>query len=93
MGVCLSELVTVCCCYDIVFVLLAGTLKLDISPCPSEVKNSLTAELYKVDPYPDNRIRPIKEIVEFPVRDILEPYTTYRSCTVMLEVFIVYQTF
>ena len=75
------------------FVLLAGTLKLDISPCPSEVKNSLTAELYKVDPYPDNRIRPVKEIVEFPVRDILEPYTTYRSRMLMLEVFIVYQSF
>jgi len=58
--------------------LLAGTLKLDISPCPAEVKNCLTAELYKVDPYPDNHIRPIKEIVEFPIHDILEPYTTYR---------------
>jgi len=61
-------------------VMLAGTLKLDISPCPSEMKNSLTPELYRVDPYPDNNLRPIKEIVEFPVRDVLEPYTTYRSC-------------
>jgi len=59
----------------------AGTLKLDISPCPPDVKNCLTPELYKVDPYPDNHVRPIKEIVEFPVRDILEPYTTYRSDT------------
>ena len=58
-----------------------GTLKLDISPCPSEVKNCLTAELYKVDPYPDNHIRPIKEIIEFPIHDILEPYTTYRYHT------------
>jgi len=71
----------------------AGTLKLDISPCPPEVKNCLTPELYRVDPYPDNRIRPIKEIVEFPVRDILEPYTTYRSCTFLLELMIINQNY
>jgi len=66
---------------------------LDISPCPPEVKNCLTPELYRVDPYPDNRIRPIKEIVEFPVRDILEPYTTYRSCTFLLELIIINQNY
>ena len=59
---------------------------MDISPCSLEVKNCLTAELYKVDPYPDNQMRPVKEIVEFPVHDILEPYTTYRYCALTIVV-------
>jgi len=63
-----------------------GTLKLDISPCPTEVKNCLTPELYKVDPYIDSKVRPIKEVVEFPIRDILEPYTTYRCYVLMIAV-------
>ena len=56
----------------------AGTLKLDISPCPAEPKYCLTPELYRIDPYPDDKGRPTKEIVEFPQRDIYKPHTTYR---------------
>ena len=56
----------------------AGTLKLDISPCPAEPKYCLTPELYRIDPYPDDKGRPTKEIVEFPQRDIYKPYATYR---------------
>ena len=38
----------------------------------------MTAELYKIDPYPEDNYRPVKEIVEFPIREIYEPFTTYR---------------
>lgn len=31
---------------------IAGTLKLDISPCPDEHKYSLTPDLEKLSPYP-----------------------------------------
>jgi dedicator of cytokinesis protein 6/7/8 len=57
---------------------IAGMLKLDVSPCPPELKNCLTAELYKIDPYPDDNYRPTKEVVEFPIKEIYEPFTTYR---------------
>lgn len=47
---------------------IPATLKLDISPCPSDVKNCLTTELYKVHPYLDDKSRPIKEQLEFPIK-------------------------
>ncbi len=57
---------------------IPGTLRLDIAPCPEEPKYCLTPELYKIDPYPDDKGRPIKEIVEFPAKEVYKPYTTYR---------------
>lgn len=54
-------------------------LKLEILPCPVENKYCLTPELYKIDPFPDEKTRPTKEVLEFPTKDIYEPYTTYRS--------------
>lgn len=55
-----------------------GQLKLDVSPCPEDLKYCLTPELYKIDPYPDDKGRPIKEVVEFAPREVYEPFTTYR---------------
>lgn len=60
-------------------VLFLGTLKLEVVPCPTEFKWGLTPELYKIDPYPDEKSRPTKEVLEFPIRDIYEPYSTYRQ--------------
>ena len=60
---------------------LAGSLKLDIAPVADEVRYCLTPELYRVDPYPDDSGRPIKEIVEFPPREIFVPHNIYRSRT------------
>lgn len=57
---------------------LSATLKLDISPCPEEIRYSLTPELMRVDPYPDEKGRPIKEILEFPSREVYVPWTVYR---------------
>lgn len=39
----------------------------------------LTPELYKVEPYPDEKTRPTREILEFPSREIYNPHTVYRN--------------
>ncbi|ELU18915.1 hypothetical protein CAPTEDRAFT_161690 [Capitella teleta] len=58
---------------------IPGSLKFDISPCPEDPKYTLTPELFRVDPYPDDKGRPSKECVEFPVHDIHKPHVTYRN--------------
>nr|XP_014087312.1 dedicator of cytokinesis protein 7 isoform X2 [Bactrocera oleae] len=58
---------------------IPGSIKLEILPCPEEVKNALTPELAKVDPYPEDKTRPIKEILEFPSTAIYNPHYTYRN--------------
>ncbi|KAK3891189.1 hypothetical protein Pcinc_004905 [Petrolisthes cinctipes] len=58
---------------------LPGLLKLDISPVRDNPKYCLTAELARLHPYPDEKCRPIKEVVEFPPRDILVPHYYYRN--------------
>ncbi|KAK7862685.1 hypothetical protein R5R35_000927 [Gryllus longicercus] len=58
---------------------IPGTLKLDISPCPEEYKYSLTPELSKLKPYPDEKGRPTKEILEFPAREVFVPHYSYRN--------------
>ncbi|KAJ8913567.1 hypothetical protein NQ315_017118 [Exocentrus adspersus] len=58
---------------------IPATFKLEISPCPPEVKNCLTTELAKLHPYPDEKIRPLKELLEFPVKELLVPHYTYRN--------------
>uniref|UniRef100_A0A674DWM0 Dedicator of cytokinesis 7 n=1 Tax=Salmo trutta TaxID=8032 RepID=A0A674DWM0_SALTR len=39
----------------------------------------LTPDLQQVKPYPDSRVRPTREILEFPPRDVYVPNTTYRN--------------
>ncbi|XP_063219662.1 dedicator of cytokinesis protein 7 [Bacillus rossius redtenbacheri] len=58
---------------------IPGTLKLDISPCPDELKYCLTPELSRLHPYPDDKGRPTKEILEFPLREVFLPHYTYRN--------------
>lgn len=53
-------------------------LKLDISPAPENPHYCLTPDLLQVKPYPDSRVRPTREILEFPARDVYMPNTTYR---------------
>uniref|UniRef100_A0A663N894 Dedicator of cytokinesis C/D N-terminal domain-containing protein n=1 Tax=Athene cunicularia TaxID=194338 RepID=A0A663N894_ATHCN len=57
---------------------LPGTLKLEISPAPENLGYCLTAELLPVKPFPENRNRPHKEILEFPIREVYVPHTIYR---------------
>uniref|UniRef100_A0A673MD48 Dedicator of cytokinesis protein 7-like n=1 Tax=Sinocyclocheilus rhinocerous TaxID=307959 RepID=A0A673MD48_9TELE len=58
---------------------ITGRLKIDISPAPENPHYCLTPDLLQVMPYPDSRVRPTKEILEFPARDIYVPNTTYRN--------------
>ncbi|GBM83152.1 Dedicator of cytokinesis protein 6 [Araneus ventricosus] len=56
-----------------------GILKLDIAPCPEEPKYCLTPELARLHPYPDEKGRPTKEILELPVKEIYVPHYSYRN--------------
>uniref|UniRef100_A0A8C2KPQ7 Dedicator of cytokinesis 7 n=1 Tax=Cyprinus carpio TaxID=7962 RepID=A0A8C2KPQ7_CYPCA len=58
---------------------ITAQLKIDISPAPENPHYCLTPDLLQVKPYPDSRVRPTKEILEFPARDIYVPNTTYRN--------------
>uniref|UniRef100_A0A8C0AUH5 Dedicator of cytokinesis 7 n=1 Tax=Buteo japonicus TaxID=224669 RepID=A0A8C0AUH5_9AVES len=51
----------------------------DISPAPENPHYCLTPELLQVKLYPDSRVRPTREILEFPARDVYVPNTTYRN--------------
>lgn len=66
-------------CWGFLFVVVSkGTLKLEISPAPENLGYCLTPELLPVKPFPENRNRPHKEILEFPVREVYVPHTIYR---------------
>ncbi|XP_060519679.1 dedicator of cytokinesis protein 7 isoform X2 [Cylas formicarius] len=58
---------------------IPAVFKLEISPCPAEYRNCLTPELVKLHPYADDKGRPTKELLEFPIRDVLVPHYTYRN--------------
>ncbi|POI34176.1 hypothetical protein CIB84_002072, partial [Bambusicola thoracicus] len=58
---------------------LNGTLKLEISPAPENLGYCLTPELLPVKPFPENRSRPHKEILEFPIKEVYVPHTIYRN--------------
>ncbi|XP_060619527.2 dedicator of cytokinesis protein 6 isoform X1 [Anolis sagrei] len=58
---------------------VTAQLKIDISPVPENPHYCLSPELLHVQPYPDLRVRPTKEILEFPVREVYTPHTTYRN--------------
>uniref|UniRef100_A0A8C5FGN7 Dedicator of cytokinesis protein 7-like n=1 Tax=Gadus morhua TaxID=8049 RepID=A0A8C5FGN7_GADMO len=54
-------------------------LKIDISPAPDSPHYCLSPELLHVKPYPDPRVRPTKDVLEFPARYVYTPHTTYRN--------------
>ncbi|XP_065185199.1 dedicator of cytokinesis protein 7-like [Sycon ciliatum] len=58
---------------------IPGTLKLDISVPGERVSNSLTSNLVQVKPYPDHHCRPVREVEEFPSREVFIPYSTYKN--------------
>ncbi|XP_041282880.1 dedicator of cytokinesis protein 8 [Onychostruthus taczanowskii] len=58
---------------------LPGTLKMEISPAPENIGYCLTPELLPVKPFSENRNRPHKEILEFPIREVYVPHTIYRN--------------
>ncbi|XP_063891201.1 dedicator of cytokinesis protein 7 [Helicoverpa armigera] len=58
---------------------IPGTLKIEVSPCPEELKNGLTPELAKLHPYGDDNVRPCKEILSFPTHAPAMPHYQYRN--------------
>ncbi|XP_074836429.1 dedicator of cytokinesis protein 6 isoform X3 [Carettochelys insculpta] len=58
---------------------ITAQLKVDISPVPENPHYCLSPELLHVKPYPDPRVRPTKETLEFPAREVYAPHTTYRN--------------
>uniref|UniRef100_A0A3B3THC4 Dedicator of cytokinesis 6 n=1 Tax=Poecilia latipinna TaxID=48699 RepID=A0A3B3THC4_9TELE len=58
---------------------VTAQLKIDISPAPDSPHYCLSPELLHVKPYPDLRVRPTKEVLEFPARNVYTPHTTYRN--------------
>uniref|UniRef100_A0A803VMK0 Dedicator of cytokinesis 8 n=1 Tax=Ficedula albicollis TaxID=59894 RepID=A0A803VMK0_FICAL len=58
---------------------LPGTLKVEISPAPENIGYCLTPELLPLKPFSENRNRPHKEILEFPIREVYVPHTIYRN--------------
>ncbi|XP_041134364.1 dedicator of cytokinesis protein 7 isoform X3 [Polyodon spathula] len=58
---------------------ITAQLKIDISPAPENPHYCLTPELLQVKPYPDSRVRPTREILEFPAKDVYVPNITYRN--------------
>ncbi|XP_048846353.1 LOW QUALITY PROTEIN: dedicator of cytokinesis protein 7-like [Brienomyrus brachyistius] len=58
---------------------VTAQLKIDISPAPEVPHYCLSPELLHVKPYPDLRVRPTKDVLEFPTRYVYTPYSTYRN--------------
>ncbi|XP_046488292.1 dedicator of cytokinesis protein 7 isoform X2 [Neodiprion pinetum] len=57
---------------------LPGILKLDLSPRPDELPRCLDPDLRRLTPYPDEKSRPFKEILEFPSK-VVSPDLSYRN--------------
>ncbi|KAG8441371.1 hypothetical protein GDO86_006923 [Hymenochirus boettgeri] len=57
---------------------VTAQLKIDVSPAPEMPQFCLSPELWHVKPYPDPRVRPTKEVLEFPPREVYSPHTSYR---------------
>ncbi|XP_055386415.1 dedicator of cytokinesis protein 7 [Condylostylus longicornis] len=58
---------------------IPGSVTVEVSPCPEKIRYALTPELAKIKPYPDDKTRPIKEILEFPATSIYNPHYVYRN--------------
>ncbi|KAG7504915.1 hypothetical protein JOB18_019389 [Solea senegalensis] len=58
---------------------VTAQLKIDISPAPELPHYCLSPELLHIKPYPDLRVRPTKDVQEFPARYVYTPHTAYRN--------------
>ena len=58
---------------------IRGTLKLDISVAPDQMKHCLTPELAKLIPFPDCKTRPTKEIMEIRSKEAFTANYQFRN--------------
>lgn len=61
---------------------IPGSIKLEVAPyADGDVKNALSPELARISPYcmEEKNLRPIKEVLEFPLLPIFNPHYAYRN--------------
>lgn len=58
---------------------IPGTLMMDLSMCCSEPPNVLSPELAPLDLRVDANIRPTKQVLEFPTKDVFAPHSLFRN--------------
>ncbi|KAM4809260.1 dedicator of cytokinesis protein 8 [Rhinophrynus dorsalis] len=58
---------------------IPGVLKLEVSPASEGLSCCLTPDMLPVKPFPEGRTRPIKEVLEFPIKEVYVPHTIYRN--------------
>ncbi|KAL4630060.1 dedicator of cytokinesis protein 8 isoform X3 [Arapaima gigas] len=58
---------------------ITGTIKLDLTPAQDSVPACLSPELIPVKPVGGKSQRPIKEVLEFPSKEVYVPHNIYRN--------------
>ncbi|XP_073967696.1 dedicator of cytokinesis protein 7-like [Choristoneura fumiferana] len=58
---------------------IPATLKIEVAPCPDDIRNGLTPELAKLHPSADDNVRPCKEVLPFPLHPPVTPHLQYRN--------------
>ncbi|XP_066567304.1 dedicator of cytokinesis protein 8 isoform X2 [Amia ocellicauda] len=58
---------------------MTGTIKLDLVPAPDTMSGCLSSELIPVRPVSEKNVRAVKEVLEFPSREVYVPHSTYRN--------------
>lgn len=63
---------------------------MDLSPRSEELPRCLDPDLRRLVPYPDEKSRPVKEILEFP-SEVISPDLTYRNLLYLYPKVYIYQ--
>ncbi|XP_018614774.1 dedicator of cytokinesis protein 8 isoform X2 [Scleropages formosus] len=58
---------------------VTGTIKLDLTPAPENLAACLSPELIPVKPVAEKNQRPVKEVLEFPSKEVYVPHNIYRN--------------
>ncbi|XP_056319423.1 dedicator of cytokinesis protein 8 isoform X1 [Danio aesculapii] len=59
--------------------IIPGYLKLEVLPVPDTVPGCLSPELIPVKPVSEKNQRPVKEVLEFPSKEVYVPHNIYRN--------------
>ncbi|XP_048834513.1 dedicator of cytokinesis protein 8 isoform X1 [Brienomyrus brachyistius] len=58
---------------------ITGTIRLDVCPAPETLPGCLSPELIPVKPVTEKNQRPVKEVLEFPSKEVFVPHNIYRN--------------
>ncbi|TRY86506.1 hypothetical protein DNTS_010131 [Danionella cerebrum] len=59
--------------------IIPGYLKLEVSPVPETFPGCISPELIPVKPISERNQRPVKEVLEFPSKEVYVPHNIYRN--------------